>query len=115
MNLDDGWKLSDRPVVKYSNMMVSDFANGTTALPGYPDAWLQDNGYQYGPRIYQDKELCSTVGLAYINSTVYTTPGNELTLIKKTQRTDRIQQIIGYIEKRIPSIQNLTHRIMKTG
>ena len=115
-NLLDWWKLSDQLVVKYSNMMVNDFANGTTALPGYPDKWLQDNRYQYGPRIYEATELQTVVGLAYVNTTEYTTPGNELNLIKETQRTDRIQRIIGYIEDRISlPLQNLTHRIMKTG
>ncbi|PKL58969.1 MAG: hypothetical protein CVV34_00355 [Methanomicrobiales archaeon HGW-Methanomicrobiales-5] len=115
-NLGDWWKLSDHMVVKYSNMMVSDFANGTTALPGYPDTWLQENRYQYGPRIYEAKELQTVVGLAYVNRTVDTTPGNELNLIKETQRTDRIQLLIGYIEGRIPvTLKDLTHRIMKTG
>ncbi|MFA6225654.1 MAG: hypothetical protein WC620_05600 [Methanoregula sp.] len=47
---------------------------------------------------------------------MYTTPGNKLDLIKETQRTNMTQRIIGFIEEHIPrSIQNLTHRIMKTG
>ena len=115
-NLNDWWKLSDQLVVKYSNMMVNDFANGTTALTGYPDPWLQDNKYQYGPRIYSDKELQKVVGLAYVNTTVYTTPDNELNLIKETQRTNITQLIIGFLEGRRPLTgHNLTHRIMKTG
>jgi len=115
-NANDWWKLSDQLVVKYSNMMVNDFANGTTAMPGYPDGWLQDAGYQYGPRIYPDKELQNVVGLAYVNMTVYTTPDNELNLIGETQRTNRTMLIIGIIEGRVPlPARNLTHRIMKTG
>ncbi len=115
-NAHDWWQLSDQLVVKYSNMMVNDFINGTTYLPGYPDAWLQDAGYQYGPRIYPDKELQNVVGLAYVNRTVYTTPGNELNLIKTTQRTNVTQLIIGIIEGRVPlPARNLTHRILKTG
>jgi dipeptidase len=115
-NANDWWKLSDQLVVKYSNMMVNDFANGTTAMPGYPDGWLQDAGYQYGPRIYPDKELQNVVGLAYVNMTLYTTPDNELNLIRETQRTNRTMLIIGIIEGRVPlPARNLTHRIMKTG
>lgn len=115
-DVNDWWKLSDQLVVKYSNMMVNDFANGTTSLPGYPDAWLQENKYQYGPRIYADKELKEVVGLAYVNVTVDTTPGNELNLIRETQRTNRTQFIINILEGRIPiTARNLTHRIMKTG
>jgi len=110
------WKLSDQLVVKYSNMMVNDVINGTTSLPGYPDAWLEENEYQYGPRIYQAEELQDVIGLAYVNRTVYTTPGNELNLIKATQRTNVTERIIGFIEGRHPgSVSNLTHRIMKTG
>ena len=112
----DWWILSDDLVVKYSNMMVSDFANGTTALPGYPDTWLQDTGYQYGPRIYPDKDLQHVVGLAYVNMTVYTTPDNQLNLIRETQRTNMTRLIIGIIEGRVPlPARNLTHRILKTG
>ena len=115
-NADDWWKLSDQIVVKYSNMMVNDFANGTTALPGYPDGWLQDAGYQYGPRIYPDKDLQHVVGLAYVNRTVYTTPDNQLNLIRETQRTNMTMLIIGIIEGRVPlPARNLTHRILKTG
>ena len=115
-NAHDWWQLSDQLVVKYSNMMVNDFINGTTYLPGYPDSWLQDAGYQYGPRIYPDKELQNVVGLAYVNRTVYTTPGNELNLIRTTQRTNVTQLIIGIIEGRVPlPARNLTHRLLKTG
>lgn len=115
-NANDWWKLSDQLVVKYSNMMVSDFANGTTSLPGYPDTWLQANEYQYGPRIYENKELQNIIGLAYVNRTIYTNPGNELSLIKKTQRTNLTELIIEIVEGRIPvPAHNLTHRIMKTG
>jgi hypothetical protein len=115
-NAADWWKLSDQLVVKYSNMMINDFANSTTELPGYPSPWLQESGYQYGPRIYQDKELQEVIGLAYVNTTVYTTPGNELNLIKTTQRTNKTMLIIEILEGRIPlPARNLTHRLLKTG
>ena len=115
-NMNDWWKLSDQLVVKYSNMMVSDFANGTTALPGYPDKWLQDNQYQYGPRVYEAKDLQKVVGLAYVNMTVDTTPGNELNIIRQTQRTNVTERIFEFLKGRFPeSARNLTQRIMKTG
>jgi len=115
-NADEWWKLSDHLVVKYSNMMVNDFANGTTHLSGYPDAWLEENEYQYGPRIYEDEDLEDVVGLAYVNRTVYTTPGNELSLIKETQRTNATTIFIEVLRGHIPlPAHNLTHRIMKTG
>ena len=115
-NAYDWWQLSDQLVVKYSNMMINDFANGTTYLPGYPSPWLQDNDYQYGPRIYEDKELQDVIGLAYVNRTVYTTPGNELNLIKTTQRTNETVLIIEILEGRFPlTARNVTHRLLKTG
>ncbi len=97
-NLNAWWAFSDQLVVKYSNLMVQDFTNGTTTLSGYPDWWLQETGYQCGPRIYEDEELQEVIGLAYVNETVYTEPGNELTVIGTTQRMNITQTIIGLLE-----------------
>ena len=97
-NREAWWGLSDRLIVKYSNMMVNDFANDTTYLTGYPNEWLQNVSYQYGPRIYEYPELQEVQGLAYVNETVYTTPGNELNLIKTTQRMNISQSIMGILE-----------------
>lgn len=94
-NAGDWWKLSDRLVAGYSNMMESDFANGTTHRTGYPGAWLQDSGYQYGPRVYQYEELRGVADLAYVNETIFTAPGNELAVIRQTQRTNRAQMTTG--------------------
>lgn len=56
------------------------------------------------------------IGLAYVNRTVYTTPGNELNLIRTTQRLNETVLFIEILEGRIPhSARNLTHRLMKTG
>ena len=116
-NLNGWWSLSDNLVTKYSNLMVSDFTDDTTTLPGYPDAWLQDAGYQYGPRIYEDEELQHTIGLAYVNMTVYTTPGNELNLIRTTQRTNVTEFLIDILNGKNPPLpaQNRTRVIMKPG
>ncbi len=80
------WNLSDSLVVKYSNQMVSDVANDTITIPGYPEWWLEENRYQYGPRVYDYEGLQSTPGLVYTNTTNFTTPGNELNYIQQTQQ-----------------------------
>ncbi len=84
--LDDWWRLADFLVVKYSNGMINDFQNNTTIRQGYPNWWLNETGYQYGPRIYQYAELQNVSGLIYVNETAYTEPGNELNYIEENQR-----------------------------
>lgn len=84
--LDDWWRLADFLVVKYSNGMINDFQNNTTIRQGYPNWWLNETGYQYGPRIYQYAELQNVSGLIYVNETAYTQPGNELNYIEENQR-----------------------------
>jgi hypothetical protein len=79
------WQFSDSLVVKYSNQIITDAANGTTQNPGYPDWWLNETRYQYGPRVYNYEGLQQVHGLTYTNQTVYTTPGNELNYIIETQ------------------------------
>jgi dipeptidase len=84
--VDLWWQLADSLVVRYSNHMVNDFANKTTITPGYPDWWLEQGRYQYGPRVYDYEGLQDTTGLVYTNTTMYTTPGNELNYIQETQK-----------------------------
>jgi len=79
------WQFSDSLVVKYSNQIVTDAVNGTTQNPGYPDWWLNETRYQYGPRVYNYEGLQQVHGLTYTNQTVYTAPGNELNYIIETQ------------------------------
>lgn len=85
-NVERWWRFSDRLIAKYANGMVSDFANGTTANPGYPAAWYDANGYQYGPRIYDVAGLTKVPELAYVNRTVTVAQGDELSTIRETQR-----------------------------
>ena len=80
------WKFSDLLVAKYSNQLVTDPATGASETPGYPDWWLEETGYQYGPRVYDYEGLQKVPGLAYTNETVTTTPGNEVNYIRKTQQ-----------------------------
>jgi dipeptidase len=84
--LDDWWNLADILIVKYSNCMINDFQNNTTIRAGYPNWWLNETGYQYGPRIYQYAELQNITGVKYVNETAYTEPGNELNYIEENQR-----------------------------
>ena len=83
--LDDWWALADRLIVKYSNGMINDFENETTILGGYPNWWLNETGYQYGPRIYEVEELRQLDGVVYVNETVQTDPGTELEYIREYQ------------------------------
>lgn len=84
--VDRWWNFADSLVVKYSNQMVTDAANDTSETPGYPEWWLKENRYQYGPRVYDYEGLQETPGLVYTNTTVFTTPGNELHYIQQTQQ-----------------------------
>ena len=80
------WNLADSLVVKYSNQMVTDVASDTSETVGYPDWWLEENKYQYGPRVYDYEGLQETPRLEYTNTTVFTTPGNELRYIRQNQQ-----------------------------
>jgi len=85
-NVDRWWRFSDRLIARYANGMVSDFANGTASNPGYPAAWYDRNAYQYGPRIYDMAGLEAISDLRYVNATVTVEPGEELRVIRETQR-----------------------------
>jgi hypothetical protein len=80
------WKFSDMLVATYSNQVITDLSTGATRTPGYPDWWLEETGYQYGPRVYDYEGLQKVPGLAYTNETVSTTPGNEVNYIRKTRQ-----------------------------
>jgi dipeptidase len=50
--LNDWNRLANRLVVNYTCGMIKDPGNGQYRPKGYPDWWLNETGYQYGPRIY---------------------------------------------------------------
>ena len=85
-NVNAWWQFSDSLVIKYSNQIVTDAVNGTISNPGYPDWWLNETRYQYGPRVYNYEGLQQVPGISYVNQTAYTTPGNELNYIIQTQQ-----------------------------
>jgi hypothetical protein len=85
-NVNAWWQFSDSLVARYSNQIVTNLTTGSSQTPGYPDWWLNDTRYQYGPRVYNYEGLQQVPGLTYVNQTVYTTPGNELNYIIETQQ-----------------------------
>ncbi|MFA6225828.1 MAG: hypothetical protein WC620_06540 [Methanoregula sp.] len=52
---------------------------------GYPDWWLDEAGYQYGPRVYDYEGIRNQRDLAYTNTTLFATPHTELATIRATQ------------------------------
>jgi dipeptidase len=80
------WQFSDTLVEKYSNQIVTNTTTGSSQNPGYPDWWLNETRYQYGPRVYDYEGLQQVPGLSYVNQTVNTAPGNELKYIVETQK-----------------------------
>ncbi len=85
--ISDWWRLSDRLIIKYCNGQVNEVINGEveSTRKGYPAEWLGKVGYQYGPRIYQYKELQETGCVLYVEKTETTKPGAELEYIRKYQ------------------------------
>nr|WP_320160483.1 hypothetical protein [uncultured Methanoregula sp.] len=77
------------------------FARGKQTCNGEIDV-LADFAPEYAT-------LKNVVGLACVNMTVDTTLGNELNLIRETQRTNLTERIIEFLKGRFPaSAQNLT-------
>ena len=85
--ISDWWRLSDRLIVKYCNGQVNEVINGevNSTREGYPNEWLGKVGYQYGPRIYQYKELQDTGCVLYVGKKATTQPGAELEYIRQHQ------------------------------
>jgi dipeptidase len=68
--IDEWHALSDMLIVKYSSGLLTDPATEAVEEPGYPAWWLNETGYQYGPRVYALDDLRATEGLNYTGSTV---------------------------------------------
>lgn len=68
----DAWHdLTGRLVVTYANGLITDPETEAVDEPGYPAWWLNETGYQYGPRVYDLADLRETDGLTYTGSTVW--------------------------------------------
>ncbi len=68
--IDEWHALTGTLIVTYSNGLITDPATEAVEEPGYPAWWLNETGYQYGPRVYELDELRATGGLNYTGSTV---------------------------------------------
>lgn len=68
--IDEWHDLAGTLIVKYSNGLITDPATGEVEEPGYPAWWLNQTGYQHGPRVYNLEELRAADGLNYTGSTV---------------------------------------------
>ncbi|SCL75169.1 Dipeptidase [Methanoculleus chikugoensis] len=69
--IEEWHDLSGTLIVTYSNGLITDPATGAVEEPGYPAWWLNETGYQYGPRVYELDELRATDGLNYTESSVW--------------------------------------------
>lgn len=68
--IDEWHSLTGTLIVTYSNGLVTDPVTEAVDEPGYPAWWLNEAGYQYGPRVYALEELRAAGGLNYTGSTV---------------------------------------------
>ncbi|WP_231476555.1 dipeptidase [Methanoculleus sp. MH98A] len=68
--IDEWHALTGTLIVTYSNGLITDPMTEAVEEPGYPAWWLNETGYQYGPRVYQVEELRATDGLNYTGNTV---------------------------------------------
>ncbi|MCT8337843.1 peptidase U34 [Methanoculleus sp. Afa-1] len=69
--VDEWHGLAGTLIVTYSNGRITDPATEAVEEPGYPAWWLNETGYQYGPRVYELDELRATGGLNYTESSVW--------------------------------------------
>jgi dipeptidase len=69
--IEEWHDLSGTLVVTYSNGLITDPESGAVEEPGYPAWWLNETGYQYGPRVYELDELRATGGLNYTGNSVW--------------------------------------------
>ncbi|MCK9306144.1 MAG: C69 family dipeptidase [Methanoculleus sp.] len=69
--IDEWHDLSGTLIVTYANGLITDPVTEAVEEPGYPAWWLNETGYQYGPRVYELDELRATGGLNYTGSSVW--------------------------------------------
>jgi dipeptidase len=82
----DAWKrLFERLVVTYRNGQYNDIQNKTISNIGYPDWWLENSSYQYGPRVYDIESLQEVPGVRYVGEIMNVTSGNSVEFIRQNQ------------------------------
>jgi dipeptidase len=84
-NLESWMALFERLVVTYRNGQYNDIQNKTITNIGYPDWWLENAGYQYGPRVYDVQALREIPGVIYAKETVNITTSDPIAYIRENQ------------------------------
>jgi dipeptidase len=84
-NLKSWKKLLETLIVTYRNGQYNDNRSKTISNVGYPDWWLEDSGYQYGPRVYDLKSLQNISNVLYVSKTVNVTSGDMIEYIRENQ------------------------------
>jgi dipeptidase len=82
----DSWKaLFERLVVTYRNGQYNDIQNKTIQNIGYPEWWLENARYQYGPRVYDLESLRQISDVKYVGETVNVTSEDMIGYIREHQ------------------------------
>ncbi|MCK9442415.1 MAG: C69 family dipeptidase [Methanothrix sp.] len=82
----ESWKmLFEKLVVTYRNGQYNDVQNKTITNIGYPDWWLENAEYQYGPRVYDIQSLRKIPGVKYSGETVNVTSLDPIAYIRDNQ------------------------------
>ena len=84
-NLESWKRLLERLIVTYRNGQYNDIQNKTISNIGYPDWWLEDAGYQYGPRVYDIESLQEIPDVRYVGKTVNVTSEDMIEYIRENQ------------------------------
>jgi len=84
-NLESWKRLFEVLVVTYRNGQYNDIKNKTITNTGYPDWWLENASYQYGPRVYDLKSLQKIPNVRYVGQTVNVTSTDKIEYIRKYQ------------------------------
>ncbi len=84
-NMESWKRLLEMLIVTYRNGQYNDIQNKTISNVGYPDWWLEDAGYQYGPRVYDLETLKEISDVQYVGRTANVTSGNMIGYIRENQ------------------------------
>jgi dipeptidase len=84
-NLESWKRLFELLVVTYRNCQYNNIKNKTITNIGYPDWWLENAGYQYGPRVYDLKSLQKIADVRYTGQTVNVTSADKIEYIRQYQ------------------------------
>jgi dipeptidase len=82
----ESWRrLFERLVVTYRNGQYNDIQNKTITNIGYPDWWLENATYQYGPRVYDLEPIKEIPDVRYVSKTANVTSEDMIKYIREHQ------------------------------